>query len=106
MAAYNLVKSEYTVIDSVKGSVAILRDKHHDSILGELQRRRIAQLRLNFSEIDFNNDLDSELRKHAWLRQEGVISREEYAYVEGLLRRHHDKTQSDTGSDGASQTLN
>jgi hypothetical protein len=78
------VSSRYTIFripnpeTSVKG-IKVLHDENHDRIVSEIKSRWKARLRRLFLSIDDTNDPVKESKKFDWLRDNDVISAEEYA---------------------------
>lgn len=89
-ACYTLVCFKYTIVSAGRREIRVLKDKSHDAVLEELFSRRNALLREVYGRIDLDNDLDAELRKHEWLRDEGVISEERLVEIESIIRKSQD----------------
>ena len=62
----------------------------HDEVMDELSRRRTAQWRQWYAEVDLDNDPDSEMDKFDWLRERNVISETEYQEAMKTIALHHD----------------
>jgi len=70
-------QNEYTTIPTAKGKLLLLRNKEHDQVLKEIESRRTRELR-GLARIDPFNAPQAELRKFEWLKEQGVISAEEF----------------------------
>ena len=70
-------RKEYTVIPVQKGTLRILQGEKHDEILNEIQRRRLGALR-EYAVLNHYNSAQAELKKFAWLKEQGAISGEEF----------------------------
>ena len=83
--ARRLSRREYTIVPVSKGTIRVLQDPQHDRIMGEIQNRRLAALRAQ-AIIDDSNSPQIELRRFAWLKEQGAITDEEYdAFREKIL---------------------
>ena len=87
--ARRVSRKEYTIVPISKGVIRILNDAQHERIVGEIQNRRLAALRAQ-AVIDGANSMQGELRKFTWLKEQGVISAEEF---EGFRERIMDVMQ-------------
>ncbi len=70
-------RKEYTIVPVQKGALRILQDGKHDDILNEIQRRRLGALR-EYAVLNHYNSAQAELKKFAWLKEQGAISGEEF----------------------------
>lgn len=75
--AHMRTRKEFTIVPTAKGQMRILHDASHDRILAEMQERRHAALRAQ-AVIDQYNSPESELKKFAWLKEQGAITEREY----------------------------
>ncbi len=77
--AYIRVRSKnvYTSIPVRNGKVLVLQDKRHDEVIEALESRRVRFYR-KLAVIDLRNPPAVELRKFTWLKEQGVISEEEF----------------------------
>lgn len=76
-AIYRIASTRYTVLNTKRGSIFVIRDGKHEEILHELAIRRKTQLRTLYGVIDYDNDPSVEMNKFRWLFQEGVITKQE-----------------------------
>jgi hypothetical protein len=67
-------------------AVQVLRDKAHDEIISELQRRWRDRLRRLHLAVNQLSDPKKETDKYTWLKEHGVISDEEYEAALAELR--------------------
>jgi hypothetical protein len=58
--------------------IQILDDKKHSAILNEIEKRRKEQIRQEFAQVDFNKPYYEELKKFNWLKEQEIISEQEY----------------------------
>jgi hypothetical protein len=70
-------RDAYTTIPTVKGKLHLLRNKQHDQVLQELESRRLKELR-KLATIDTLNSPQAELRKFEWLKEQEIITQEEF----------------------------
>jgi hypothetical protein len=61
-----------------KLGIRIMQDENHAAILAELEKRWVARVRKLHGAIDFSNDTKKELAKFAWLKENFVITDDEY----------------------------
>jgi hypothetical protein len=87
-------QTTYTVYDTPRGRVFVIRDGQHDRIVAELAERKRTFLREHFGALDPTEQPEAELRKFAWLREEGAISEEEFEEIRQHIRQrgHHGAT--------------
>ncbi|MBY0423253.1 MAG: hypothetical protein K2Q06_13180 [Parvularculaceae bacterium] len=84
--------ANYTVLDTVKGSVLIIEDKQLDAIYGEMKSRRKARLLDLHGQVDPTRDPNIEIAKFEWLVKERVLTREEADAVISRLRQPDPET--------------
>lgn len=90
LLAYRGLRTRYTVIATEMGRIFVIRDGRHNEVMDELSRRRTAQWRQWYAEVDLDNDPDSEMDKFDWLRERNVISETEYQEAMKTIALHHD----------------
>ena len=73
--------TKYTVLNSEKGSIYIIRNKKYDAILKEIEKRRKIQWKQWYGSINYDNDPSEEIKKFEWLFGKGVISLNELEAV-------------------------
>lgn len=86
LAAFQILKTRFTIFETPHGRLFILEDNQHDEIVAALESRRDAFFKSAYGEIDFENDPDSEYQKFEWLRENDVISEEEFRAKISQLR--------------------
>lgn len=86
--AYLRVRSKtvYTSIPVRNGKVLVLQDKRHAEVIEALESRRVRFYR-KLAVIDPRNPPAIELRKFTWLKEQGVISEEEFETFRQKLAR-------------------
>jgi hypothetical protein len=67
----------FTLIPA-KHEIRVIRDSQHQTIIDEIMKRRHDLLRRKHAAVDPLNATGAESRKFRWLREEGVISDQEY----------------------------
>lgn len=92
---YWLDRHCYSLFQTERGSIRILRGRQHDQILQQLRSRRKQQLLRWYGEINPDNEFQHELRKFHWLAEQGVISDEERDHKIAELEFHHYQQQHD-----------
>ena len=70
-------KIKFTIFNTPQGNVLIIKNGKHDKIVNEIQSRRKKQLFELYSQIDFNNNIENEIKKFEWLREENILSPKE-----------------------------
>ena len=66
--------------------IGILRNKDHDTILGELKRRWAERFKKLFGAVNKANEPAKELAEFQWLRKNNVISEEELNHIQAQLQ--------------------
>lgn len=103
---YMLAKTKYSVINTEDGRIFIIQNKQHDRILDELNKRRISQWRQWYADVNLSNESAKEIGKFEWLRDQNVISKDEYQDAVNTIYRQ--KLQPNTFPDDLdpSRTIN
>ncbi|RJG48386.1 hypothetical protein [Motilimonas pumila] len=70
-------KVTYTVFQTERGNIYVMKDKKHDAVVDELTARRKKQLLSWYGDINPNNELESEIDKFKWLVKQNVMTDEE-----------------------------
>ncbi len=86
LAWYHLSTVKCSVLAYEGGRVYVIRDQQHDGILAELTRRKHAQLRAWYGEIDSSNATEKEIQKFHWLHKRGALSEREVQAKISLLQ--------------------
>ncbi|MBL4616887.1 MAG: hypothetical protein JKY46_04270 [Robiginitomaculum sp.] len=73
---YSQVK--YTIFRTAKGNVLVLQNDDHDKIVQEIFNHRREQFLMVYGDINSENDINEEIGKFKWLRDEGVITDNEF----------------------------
>ena len=71
-------KFDSTVIGTPLGKIIVFEREGKQQIIDEIFRRRSAELRRKYLAIDFLNEPKNEIGKYRWLKNEGVISEDEF----------------------------
>lgn len=82
---HRLFKKEYTAPATQSGNLLVVKDRKHDQILKEIKTRRVAALK---RAVVVNRLVPpwNEVKKFKFLRDEGIISTDEFAsYRESIL---------------------
>ena len=79
-----LFKKDYTALVTEAGMLLIVKDGKHDQIVNELQMRRAAALR-KMVVVDRLAPPWREVKKFKWLRDEGIISNEDFDSYRDLI---------------------
>ncbi|MEL6259377.1 MAG: hypothetical protein AAFQ67_10025 [Pseudomonadota bacterium] len=78
LGVWRLRKTTYTVFDTDDGPIFIADDSQKEAIVNEIHTRRDALFRLRFGDVNLENDPDAEIRKFQRLKENKVITPEEY----------------------------
>jgi len=105
LGIYGVAKTKYTVFNTDKGRIYVVKNKDHDHIISEISSRRKEQLFSWYGELDFSNDPNAELDKFRWLMSEGVIGEVEYTRVVEKLKSYH-QNQELQNTQSHNETLN
>jgi hypothetical protein len=79
LAAHYLRKVRYSVFKTSEGTIFVIQDKDHDALVGEMSKRRRAQLVAWYGEINPENSPEREIEKFKWLEKEGALTPQEAA---------------------------
>lgn len=87
-ALYYIRRTEYTIFDTPKGRILVIRNATHDEIVREITTRRRKCMRERYATMDPDNSREDEARRFSWLHEHEIISDEEYsAAIEKLNSR-------------------
>jgi len=75
----------YTVLETPRGKLFVLKDDQHDRVIEEIETRRRAQYRVRHMDVNLESDPQQELRRHKTLHDLGVITDEELQQAETAL---------------------
>jgi hypothetical protein len=78
IAVYFVTSMKFTVVQTERERIMILKNKDHDVILKTLLDLRKLHLKKKYGEINPDNQIDAEKKKFDLLLKEGVISKEEH----------------------------
>ncbi len=86
--SFRLADNRFVRVHTSKGAIDILHDKNKAAILDEIAKRRLAALR-QLAVIDDLSSREDEARKFYALKQDGIISDNEYkAFSERIINTH------------------
>lgn len=88
--AYYFFTTAYSVFDTSKGRIFIIKDSQHETIVKEIDDRRKACIRQRYGHIDFSNDPEREAQRQLWLFEHNIISQIEYSDAIAKLASNHD----------------
>ncbi|PHR93928.1 MAG: hypothetical protein COA78_32390 [Blastopirellula sp.] len=71
-----LAKTKYSRIETEVGSILVMKNKDHQRIIDEIEKRRIDFYKREYEDIDFDNHPESEIEKYQWLQKREIISKE------------------------------
>lgn len=91
---HTLSKTAITYLNSDAGEIALLHDKHYDTVMGEIRKRRKKQLLEWHGNINFANDPEEEIQKFHWLHSQHLITDDQLQRVVTAIRN------ADTREDG------
>lgn len=74
---YKYARTKFSMFSDNHSKIFIIKDKKHDQILDEINKRRKRQMLTWYGEINFDNEPERETNKFKWLLNEGVITKEE-----------------------------
>lgn len=97
-------RKAFTIIPVSKGMIRVLQDAQHDDILEQIQRRRIQALR-EHAVINHLNAPQAELKKFAWLKEQGAITGNEFENFRRLIIDEHDPAPPKPASKPPRETL-
>ncbi len=103
---YWAAKTRYSVINTDKGLIFIIKNKQHDQVMNELDARRKRQWRQLYGEVDLTNDLAREIEKFRWLKENNVISEAEYNEAVIKIAQHHDARNEDDTDESIEPLVN
>jgi hypothetical protein len=83
-------RASFTVLNTDRGRMSIIKDARHDEILRELNLRRVSMLRAKYLQIDHDNSPKTELGKYNWLRRVGAITDVELSQFTSMLQGDSD----------------
>lgn len=75
---YYLSSTHFIVYNTARGRMFVIVDKKKDQVLKELGTRRSALLKKRFARVIDPSNPDRESARFEWLKQNGVISEDEY----------------------------
>jgi len=97
---HRLFKRDYTALVTKAGMLLIVKDGKHDQIVNELQMRRAAALR-KMVVVDRLAPPWREVKKFKWLRDEGIISNEDFVSYRELILSSTDTASGATANSPA-----
>ena len=92
LVTYFLTKTAYSVIQTDRYSILIIKDKKHDKIFTEIYKRRKNRYLLLYGDIDYENDQNDEINKFLWLKVHNMISERKYKEIVTKIKMYHEST--------------
>lgn len=89
LVTYRVVTIKYTILETERGGLVVVKDNQHDKILSEIEKRRKTQLYNHYGKINFSNDPNDEINKFKWLLEIDAIDKIEYEKNIKEICRHH-----------------
>jgi hypothetical protein len=83
---YRWRRTAFSIMNTERGRMSIIRDERHDEIMRELNLRRVTTLRNKYLQIDHENAPKAEIGKYNWLRKVGAITDVELSQFSSMLR--------------------
>jgi len=83
---YRWRRTSFSIMNTERGRMSIIRDARHDEIMRELNLRRVTTLRNKYLQIDHDNAPKVELGKYNWLRKVGAITDVELSQFSSMLK--------------------
>ena len=86
---------KYTMLRAGGGKnvIRIIDDKNRSAVVDEIGSRWRGRLKQLHGNINFANDLDKEIAKFAWLKENAVLTDEEYREIVDKARAHASQNQ-------------
>lgn len=103
---YWTAKTSFSVIDTEKGRLFIIKNAQHEQIMKELETRRAEQWRQWYGHVDLANDPEKEIGKFQWLKERKIISETEYNEAVARISQHHDLPGQAGVAEATSRRLN
>ena len=70
-------KVKFTIFETPQANILIIKNSKHNKIVDEIQSRRKKQLLKLYGHIDYDNNIENEIKKFQWLKDEKVLSEKE-----------------------------
>lgn len=86
---YYLTKTAYTILQTEKYAIGIIKDSKHDKIYNEIITRRKNLFLSMYGEIDYENNPDDEMNKFIWLKNQNYISEEVFKRISKKISNYH-----------------
>jgi hypothetical protein len=82
-------KTKYTILKGTVHNLVLIRDKQYDEILQQITRRWKDRFKILLAHIDPANPPEKELKKFEWLRDNDIISIEEFTEAAKRIPSKH-----------------
>jgi len=83
---YRWRRTAFSIMNTERGRMSVIRDERHDEIIRELNLRRVTTLRGKYLQIDHDNAPKAEMGKYNWLRKVGAITDVELSQFSSMLK--------------------
>ncbi len=81
LIAYYFYTIKYSIISAGEINLLIIKDKNHDAIMSQIYSEKKRYLRNTYFKINKNNNKETELNKFGWLKENNIISLDEYQKI-------------------------
>lgn len=78
LIVFKYAQVKYTIFRTAKGNVLVLQNDDHEKVVDEIFKYRREQFLMIYGDINSENDINEEIGKFKWLRDEGVITDNEF----------------------------
>jgi hypothetical protein len=91
---YVVTKTNYSILQTDKYSIMIIKNADHDKIYNEIVSRRKKLLFSKYGEINYENDPTYEINKFIWLKNQKVISEVDLQMIAKKISDYHQRLSS------------
>jgi hypothetical protein len=88
---YVVTKTNYSILQTEKYSIMIIKDANHDKIYNEIVSRRKKLLFSKYGEINYDNDPGYEINKFIWLKNQKIISETDLEAIAKKISDYHQR---------------
>ncbi len=91
VAVYFFTRTGYTILQTGRYDIIIIKDSKHDKVFNEIVNRKKKLLYSLYGEINYENDPTDEINKFIWLKNQGVIDETEFKEAVRKINEYHEK---------------
>ncbi len=102
LGIYRYTATHFTVFETDKGTLYLIFNHQHETVMDEITSRRKSQLLSWYGEIDYTNDPNEEIQKFHWLKEQGVIGDKEFESICTRIHIFHGPMQETDFMEGPS----